>query len=609
MTQQSLNPLLLRLDLEQRYRSYYDSTCSFADRSLMLERARLLESDPLSTDTIIEPLPGYRTSGERFEDLAARLGLGADVATFAGRIMAGNRLYTHQAEAIAAYEGGKHVVITAGTGSGKTEAFLLPIVTHLVRESRKWGAAGAQSRAWWKSGSHFEAQRLGETGRQPGMRGLVLYPMNALVEDQMIRMRRALDSDIQTAWLQAYRHGHRFYFGRYTGQTPSQGLNTILARYAERSHQAARRALAGADHRAYLPRPLGAEMLTRPDMIAYPPDILITNYSMLNVMLTRSDEASIFAQTAEYLQQPGAHFHLVVDELHSYKGTAGTEVALLLRRLLDRIGLTPNAAQLRIIAASASLGDADPRAYLEQFFGASQGKFVIVSGEPNLAGRGAPLAEDVVAQLTALGRRVLSSGAEPGGHLDDDDPGAGLLIARAVADACRDEAGDIVPTSSRTAGAALAPAESETDQQAALAGALHVASGQGSGTPLLPVRAHLFFRTLSGWWACTNRDCPEVPPELRSAQRTVGRLYAHPTIRCGCGSRCLDLWICQTCGEHLLGGYTSKPESTDEVSVRTQRQATNPTGTMELIETNVSAGGHLSGASLAHAPPSRHRLR
>jgi ATP-dependent helicase YprA (DUF1998 family) len=123
------------------------------------------------------------------------------------------------------------------------------------------------------------------------MRGLVLYPMNALVEDQMIRMRRALDSDIQTAWLQAYRHGHRFYFGRYTGQTPSQGLNTILARYAERSHQAARRALAGADHRAYLPRPLGAEMLTRPDMIAYPPDILITNYSMLNVMLTRSDEA------------------------------------------------------------------------------------------------------------------------------------------------------------------------------------------------------------------------------------------------------------------------------------------------------------------------------
>jgi hypothetical protein len=53
----------------------------------------------------------------------------------------------------------------------------------------------------------------------------------------------------------------------------------------------------------------------------------------------------------------------------------------------------------------------------------------------------------------------------------------------------------------------------------------------------------------------------------------------------------------------------TKPESTDEVGVRTQRQATNPTGTMELLSTNVSAGGHLSGASLSHAPPSRHRLR
>jgi hypothetical protein len=55
--------------------------------------------------------------------------------------------------------------------------------------------------------------------------------------------------------------------------------------------------------------------------------------------------------------------------------------------------------------------------------------------------------------------------------------------------------------------------------------------------------------------------------------------------------------------------WTRNPESTDEVGVQTQRQATNPTGTMELIETNVSAGGHLSGASLSHAAPPRHHLR
>src|SRR5204863_6459910 len=74
----------------------------------------------------------------------------------------------------------------------------------------------------------------------------------------------------------------------------------------------------------------------------------------------------------------------------------------------------------------------------------------------------------------------------------------------------------------------------------------------------LPVRAHLFFRTIPGWWACARADCPAVAQEFRSPERTVGKLYAEPTIRCDCGARCLDLWVCQTCGDHLLGGYFSR---------------------------------------------------
>jgi DEAD/DEAH box helicase domain-containing protein len=100
-------------------------------------------------------------------------------------------------------------------------------------------------------------------------------------------------------------------------------------------------------------------------------------------MLNRRDEASIFDQTATYLEVEGAAFHLVVDELHSYKGTAGTEVAMLLRRLLHRLGLDLDSPKLRVLAASASLGDAQAAgAYLQEFFGVDRSTFGVLEGIP-----------------------------------------------------------------------------------------------------------------------------------------------------------------------------------------------------------------------------------
>ena len=97
-------------------------------------------------------------------------------------------------------------------------------------------------------------------------------------------------------------------------------------------------------------------MWSRWDMQDHPPDLLITNYSMLNIMLMRSIESGVFRQTRQWIEADPRHvFHLVVDELHTYRGTPGTEVAYLLRVLLDRLGLSPDSPQLRIIASSASL--------------------------------------------------------------------------------------------------------------------------------------------------------------------------------------------------------------------------------------------------------------
>src|SRR5216683_2629172 len=221
----------------------------------------------------------------------------------------------------------------------------------------------------------------------PAIRALVLYPLNALVEDQIARLRRALDSDSVRTWLTAHRPGNRFWFGRYNSWTPIPGshnrtgaegdLREELDRLANMAAAVRQTAAAG-----FFPRLDGGEMWSRWDMQEAPPDVLITNHSMLNIMLMRDIEAPIFGLTRRWLEANTSHiFHLVVDELHTYRGTPGTEVAYILRVLLDRLGLHPNHPQLRILASSASIGEDQARAqdYLSQFFGRSA-PFTLIRG-------------------------------------------------------------------------------------------------------------------------------------------------------------------------------------------------------------------------------------
>ncbi len=101
----------------------------------------------------------------------------------------------------------------------------------------------------------------------------------------------------------------------------------------------------------------GGELVSRWDMQATPPDILVTNVSMLGAMLTREVDEPIFSQTREWLEEPDSYFYLILDELHLQRGSSGTEVAYLLRLLLDRLGLSreEHRHKLRILASSASL--------------------------------------------------------------------------------------------------------------------------------------------------------------------------------------------------------------------------------------------------------------
>ena len=361
------NPIHTFDSLKSAYLRYFDSPFDLRFEDLVQARRRLLDRDGvLYREPLIEPQPGYVLSGhdarsavsavlggvagwssQTISDLA---GL-AEEGLFLPRTSRPIELYRHQ-EAVfrASVAVQSDTVILTGTGSGKTEAIYLPVLAALVRESVGWPAIAAVPRNdWWlmppPAGSanrvHHPriSQRAHEQGsRAAAIRALVLYPLNALAEDQMSRLRQALDSDRVRTWLSRNRPGHRFWFGRYTGWTPISGsplrdgaeaeLRTEMRRLGS---LAAR--VAGTDAQRFFPRFDGGEMWSRWDMQEAPPDILITNYSMLNIMLMRDIEDQIFGATRTWLEDPANTFLLVVDELHSYRGTPSTEVGYILRAI------------------------------------------------------------------------------------------------------------------------------------------------------------------------------------------------------------------------------------------------------------------------------------
>lgn len=424
--------------------------------------------------------------------------------------------------------------------------------------------------------------------RPAAVRALILYPLNALVEDQLARLRDGLDGVQARAWLHAQRSGNRFYFGRYTGRTPVSGNRTAAATARLRDEftgiERDARLVAGSPAARFFPSMDGGEMWSRWDMQDHPSDILITNYSMLNIMLMRGVESPIFDQTRQWLQADASHvFHLVVDELHTYRGTPGTEVAYLIRVLLDRLGLSPDSDQLRIIASSASVASgAAGLQYLEAFFGRGQNRFRIVEGstQPLNPGAFAPVRASVTAlrQLrqdlrasqepqepttaaahafhAAVGATTIGPGATPEEVLESSL--RHITAADALRLACSTgpiQTPKIEPRFPEQIAAAIFPALAPRDRLEAVEGllaGLSVARGAG-GTAPLPMRAHIIYRNLQGLWVCTNPACTQTPP--RNTPTPAGALHYVPTLTCGCGSRILELLYCEACGEIFFGGY------------------------------------------------------
>lgn len=406
----------------EQFLSYLDTAYRIDDQKVSSMRRDLLSTPgELALDPIFEAVPRYETTGYGLEALIedkdgklpgfskaerqafVKLALSGlfDRDTKSSEIRGAYQPYLHQVQMLSkGVQDGTPGIVTSGTGSGKTESFMLPILAQLAKEATTWPApVRAVDDDWLEDGKSFQFHRRNEHPDRPkAVRALILYPLNALVEDQMVRLRKALDSPAAQAVMQTHFKGNRLFFGRYTGKSPVTGfldhprrskdkawkkrnaknrreLKVELQRY-QSIHS---RLEAGDDPDLHyiFPTTDGSELISRWDMQETPPDILVTNQSILNAMLVREVEDSILTQTRDWLaENDDARFYLVLDELHLVRGSSGAEMAGLLKVFLERLGLSDpaHAHKLRILSSSASLPmDEDNAAasieYLRNMFG------------------------------------------------------------------------------------------------------------------------------------------------------------------------------------------------------------------------------------------------
>jgi ATP-dependent helicase YprA (DUF1998 family) len=265
----------LRDRLIQEYAAYTSSFVQIRDQQIKAYVDQCLAAGVLWPEPLIQLNPSFEP-GEWIDELV----YAGVLHTECSRIFRKDkhdsmsegqplRLHRHQAEAIRTAKGGDNYVLTTGTGSGKSLAYIVPIVDHVLRRG---------------------------SGR--GIQALIVYPMNALANSQYGELKKFLC------------HGYPdskgpVSFERYTGQESEQDKQRI---------------------------------------IATPPDILLTNYVMLELLLTRPREKNLI-QAAQGLQ------FLVLDELHTYRGRQGADVALLVRRVRDALA----ASQLQCVGTSATI--------------------------------------------------------------------------------------------------------------------------------------------------------------------------------------------------------------------------------------------------------------
>ncbi len=469
-----MTPIDIAHHVEERYRRYLKTTFYFKDPQFRRSFEQALDSGRLSRGPYLEATPVFKR-GTTLRALLQNILQTWPDDGFLRALEADRPLYLHQEEAIQRVARGCNVVVATGTGSGKTEAFLYPILLHLYRE--------------------FLEGNLG-----PGVRALVLYPMNALANDQRDRL-----GDICKRLKEA-KSPFRFTFAQYIGETPEDEKD--LSRHAQ-DHLASRQGHSIVENGEVV----HGELVLRTEMRRTPPHILLTNYSMLEYLLLRPGDSPLFDNGRARWWT-----FLVLDEAHQYRGARGIEMAMLLRRLKQRLREGGQTESFRCIATSATLmgGEQDKSAvakFASDLFGENFYEKDVILGEAE------PIPEPSSAKLGYEDYRVLRKVLSgKGASLDGISriaekvhvpPPMESSISRNVGRILQADARSVnlrrlitgKPVEVKNVADQVfedLPEHKRVEALANLVDILLMAEDPLSGAPLLSARYHLFLRSLEG---------------------------------------------------------------------------------------------------------------
>jgi len=304
------DPINISKRVEEDYERYLYSSFPLRDKAFFEKLKNELKSKhPYTKDKLFLEFNHKYKSGAYLKDIQDSHPL---LQKAFGDLGVKYPLYKHQEEALKKVSDGKNILISTGTGSGKTESFLLPIVNHLLKEV--------------DSGDI----------KNRGVRALILYPLNALVNDQLNRIRDILSQDEKLK---------QITFGMYIGETPEN--EDIIDRYGKNIYDCC-----DENHSKKVDKYKCCKnfILTREEIRKNPPHILITNYSMLEFLLLRPKDLDIFSVNNSKWWQ-----FLVLDEAHVYDGALAIEISMLIRKL--KTALDKNNNSLQCIATSATIVD------------------------------------------------------------------------------------------------------------------------------------------------------------------------------------------------------------------------------------------------------------
>lgn len=400
--------------------------------------------------------------------------------------------YRHQLEAWQALieaKPARSVLVSSGTGSGKTECFLIPILNDLATE-------------------------IDQRQNTPltGVRALFLYPLNALIKSQKDRL---------VAWSEPFNGKVRFCL--YNGDTPLDGKSDWKSEVADRR-----------------------------TLRTNPPPILVTNSTMLEYMLVRHEDRPIIEQSQGQLRW------IVIDEAHSYLGSQAAELTLLLRRVLHAFGC--EAGSVHFIATSATLGDSsiETRQRLAEFLadiaGVSVDRVTVIEGKREVPNLDTLLnqANEPCPEISAL--RVLSPEER--------------FVALAKNQKTRSLRINLTQKPDRLTN--LCNTFYGNDNSANRHGMLELLdlcsqAKNEKSEPFLPLRGHLFHRTLNGIWACANANCDgRINTRLDDEKWAFGAIFLERHEHCPhCKMPVFELVQCNECGAEYLSAVERFQDSKD----------------------------------------------